>query len=119
MVELYTKRGLNQTDAKRVVDIMSKNHEHFVNVMMVEELNIMPPDPEESQAKMGLVTFLSFVLFGLVPMISYVFASVRGMQVPREQFNPLFISCGILTLLTLFGLGAITVRLIFIHYKFI
>jgi vacuolar iron transporter family protein len=89
---------------------LSKNHEHFVDVMMVEELGIMPPDPDEDQMKMGLVTFGSFCLFGLVPMASYVYASIFGVKAPQERFNGLFISCAILTLGTLFVLGAITAR---------
>jgi DNA damage-binding protein 1 len=56
MVELYSKRGMDENDARAVVDILSKNHEHFVDVMMVEELGILPPNPEESQAKMGALT---------------------------------------------------------------
>lgn len=78
--------------------------------MMVEELGMLPPDPDEDQMKMGLVTFGSFCLFGLVPLASYVLATIFGWRAPHERFNGLFVTCAILTLGTLFVLGAITAR---------
>ena len=39
------KDGIDEDGARQIVDIISKNHETFVDIMMVEELGLMPPDP--------------------------------------------------------------------------
>jgi hypothetical protein len=48
MVELYIKRGMTETDAENVIEIMSKYKNFFLDVMMVEELGLMPPDEDDS-----------------------------------------------------------------------
>jgi VIT1/CCC1 family predicted Fe2+/Mn2+ transporter len=74
MVELYQKKGLSKEDAETVVGIMSQeqNIEFFVDVMMTEELNLVPVDEDDSPFKDGLVTFGSFVFFGFLPIIPYM-----------------------------------------------
>ena len=74
MVELYMKRGMSKEDAETVIEVMSKYKNFFLDVMMVEELGLMPPDDDDSPAKNGLVTFASFVIFGFIPLLSYVLA---------------------------------------------
>lgn len=44
MIQLYTMKGLSEEDAKTVVEILSKNKPFFVDVMMKEELELLPPD---------------------------------------------------------------------------
>eukprot|EP01130_Rhizamoeba_saxonica_P016891 TRINITY_DN78_c0_g1_i2.p1 TRINITY_DN78_c0_g1~~TRINITY_DN78_c0_g1_i2.p1 ORF type:complete len:211 (-),score=47.07 TRINITY_DN78_c0_g1_i2:99-731(-) len=107
MVELFRDRGLSKRDAKKVINILSTNKEHFIDLMMVEELGMMSPDPDESPAKHGVVTFLSFVVFGLVPLLSYLLAYMIN---PEANFDDLFIVAIILTGVTLFGLGTVTSR---------
>jgi VIT1/CCC1 family predicted Fe2+/Mn2+ transporter len=68
--------------------------------MMVEELGIMPSD--ESPVASAIATFLSFGVFGFLPIAAYVLAlfipSLAGARFP--------LACG-LTGATLFGLGAL------------
>jgi DNA damage-binding protein 1 len=59
-------------DATSIIEIMSRNPKFFVDHMMVEELGLMTPDGEESPAKNGFVTFVSFLAFGVVPLIGYI-----------------------------------------------
>ena len=40
MVDLYHSKGLGKDDARSVVEIMSKNEPFFVNLMMLEELEM-------------------------------------------------------------------------------
>lgn len=44
---------------------MSKYKEAWINIMMIEELEL--GGTEENPIKNALVTFISFILFGLVP----------------------------------------------------
>ena len=72
--------------------------------MMVEELGIIESD--ESPLKNAVATFLSFSLFGFIPLLAYVLSSVIVQWRPHT-----FGAACVLTGLTLFGLGAIKVHL--------
>jgi hypothetical protein len=43
--QLYVGRGMALDDARSVIGIMAKYEEFFVDVMMLEELGLIPPDP--------------------------------------------------------------------------
>lgn len=70
----------------------------------------MPPDPESSPAKHGLVTFLSFLANGLIPLLTFVVASiVTKLTGESLSFNFLFgLTCAV-TAANMFGLGAVSV----------
>ena len=72
MVELYAGKGIKQKDAKQMVDCMCKYKDAWVDIMMVEELGIV--ESKESPLKNAVVTFISFCVFGLIPLIAYLFA---------------------------------------------
>jgi hypothetical protein len=73
MVELYSlKPGISPEDAKTVVGIISRDHHTFVDIMMVEELGLMPPEETDASWKNGLVTFGAFCLFGTIPLLPYI-----------------------------------------------
>jgi VIT1/CCC1 family predicted Fe2+/Mn2+ transporter len=76
MIQVYQKKGMSREHARAVVEIMSLYRDSFIDTMMVEELGLMPPDPGESPAKEGGVTFISFLLFGCVPILAYVATSI-------------------------------------------
>jgi VIT1/CCC1 family predicted Fe2+/Mn2+ transporter len=103
LLELYIARGLSEEDAKTVTDIVSKNKETWVDIMMVEELGII--QEEESPLKNALVTFVSFILFGFIPVATYVVSRL----IPSFKPDTFVLSC-ILTSLTLFSLGALKVK---------
>jgi len=108
MIELYSKRGLPRQEASDMVAIMSKHREFFVNMMMIEELGIMPPDPSDKPALKGLVTLISFILFGCVPLTAYVGAVIQKGPKGMASADLIFgIACA-LAALTMFSLGAIT-----------
>lgn len=98
--EIYVERGMSPDDARSVVDIVAKDKKSWVDTMMVEELGIMPSD--ESPVGNAVATFLSFAIFGFLPIAAYVFAlfmpTLSSVQFP--------LACG-LTGATLFGLGAL------------
>ena len=98
MVELYMKRGMTEEDAVSVIDVMAKYKNFFLDVMMVEELGLMPPDEDDQPWKNGVVTF---VFFGFIPLLSYVMANATGAS---DSVN--FIVACVLTGVTMFLLGA-------------
>lgn len=44
MIELYMSKGLSKEDASIVIGILSKKTEFFVDIMMKEELELIPPE---------------------------------------------------------------------------
>ena len=102
LIELYVEKGLSTEEATQVVEIFATKKEAMVDIMMVEELGLFEDDtPPLGNA---LATFLSFVVFGFVPLLSYVATEWLGLN--WQQFP---LACG-LTALTLFALGAFKVR---------
>ena len=57
-----------------MVDTLSKHKDVWVEVMMIEELGIN--DFEHSPLKNSMVTFISFVLFGLIPLLPFIIAKI-------------------------------------------
>lgn len=102
MVELYRKKGFSHGDASVIIKTMSKYPDFFVDHMMVEELGINPPDFSSSPAKSGVVMFLAFCFFGLIPIMSFA-ASLAFLPLSHQGC---FIVSTIMTLVTLFVLGA-------------
>ncbi|MFW9998113.1 MAG: VIT1/CCC1 transporter family protein, partial [Candidatus Odinarchaeota archaeon] len=106
LVELYMEKGLTKEDASSIVSIISRNKSAWIDIMMVEELGILESD--ESPVKNALVTFISFAVFGSIPLVVYILS----LFIPLLMENPFFIffvACT-MTGLTLFALGALKVR---------
>eukprot|EP00698_Gefionella_okellyi_P007739 TRINITY_DN1891_c0_g1_i1.p1 TRINITY_DN1891_c0_g1~~TRINITY_DN1891_c0_g1_i1.p1 ORF type:complete len:299 (-),score=63.86 TRINITY_DN1891_c0_g1_i1:972-1868(-) len=109
MIEFYEKKGLSNPDATRVVELLSKDKDIFVDFMMIEELGILPEEESRDAWKHGLVTFAAFVLFGSVPLASFVVAYATMHVDESTAWQCFLVACGF-TLLTLFILGAIKAR---------
>ena len=105
MIDLYKDEGIEEEDAKMIITKMAKYKELFLDVMMVQELELTMDDPDENYAVDGLVTFLSFFFFGSVPLLGYAILGFTGLSP-----NALFIFAIFLTCCTLFGLGVFKVR---------
>ena len=105
MVDLYAEKGFSKEEATQIITMMSKHKEFFIDHMMVEELGIMTPDEDESPAKNGLVMFLSFMAFGLIPLLAYI--ALSTVEFGGNNGDALFgIACA-MTACALFLLGAI------------
>ena len=70
--QIYMKKGFKGRDLDRAVKIITSNKKIWVDTMMLEELNISPPDKEPWQS--ALATFISFISIGFIPLLSFVFA---------------------------------------------
>eukprot|EP00656_Telonema_subtile_P050908 TRINITY_DN6717_c0_g1_i1.p1 TRINITY_DN6717_c0_g1~~TRINITY_DN6717_c0_g1_i1.p1 ORF type:complete len:141 (-),score=39.74 TRINITY_DN6717_c0_g1_i1:161-583(-) len=102
MVELYTERGLDADKARIVVENMASNPEFFVDQMMADELGMELPSEDDNPWKDGLITFTSFVFFGLFPLLAYICLNSTGLA----QDTLFGLSCG-LTAIMLFILGVV------------
>jgi DNA damage-binding protein 1 len=107
MITIYKEKGVAQEDATTILSTMMKYKDLFVDHMMIMELGLQTPDPDDNPAKNGLVTFGSFVAFGSVPM--WVYLVVWGTQYDDRQ-GAFGIACGF-TAATMFLLGATQAKL--------
>jgi len=70
MVNLYSSKGLRKEDAESIVNVMANYEEFFVNVMMLEELELLPL--RASPLFQGLSTFFTFLIYASLPIFSYL-----------------------------------------------
>ena len=102
--ENYT--NLTQEDAINMVNILSSDTKLFLDSYLRECLGNEPADDDSSPAISGLVTMISFIIFGFVPLIAYVIYQIGGLSNENNQSTE-FIICIVLTLLTMGALGAL------------
>ena len=68
--EIYAAKGFEGDLLEQVVDVITSDKDRWVDVMMKEELNMIKE--EKSPLAMGVMTFISFVLTGIIPLIAYL-----------------------------------------------
>ncbi len=68
--EIYAAKGFEGELLEQVVEVITADKDRWVDVMMKEELNMMESD--KSPLAIGAMTFVSFILVGLVPLIAYL-----------------------------------------------
>ena len=87
--EIYRAKGFTGDLLEKVVQVITSDKNRWVDEMMKDELEMMKDD--KSPLYIGGVTYLSFLLIGLIPLIIYVV----------DYFNPLnqdlFLTASILT----------------------
>eukprot|EP01132_Coremiostelium_polycephalum_P007965 gene7965-9798_t len=107
MVDLYMQKGIPENVATEVVEILAKNPKGFVDIMMVEELGIMPDAESEVAWKNGLVNFVSFLIFGIIPLLPYLALLIVAAVWGNQQFEILgtFITVAGVSVITLFLMG--------------
>lgn len=100
--------------AQEVSARLSKYEDCFVDAMMTEELGLpsyAEPLEEGASIREGLVTFASFAISGVLPLLVYVLSPVissyRGG--PVSQGN-LFLWASVITATALFIIGVVKVR---------
>lgn len=70
--EIYAAKGFKGELLDQVVEVIISDKEIWVDTMMKEELEMVKGD--KAPYKTAGVTFLSFLVVGSVPLLSYVFA---------------------------------------------
>lgn len=70
-ITILMQKGYSQEDATTMANLYKKNEDYWTDFMMNHELEM--PDPRgENPALTGLATFVSFLLFGAIPLLPYM-----------------------------------------------
>lgn len=91
--DIYRDKGFDGPLLEQVVDVLAADQDQSVEVVMRDDMDMIPES--KSPIMMGGVTYLSFILVGLIPLLAYVFGSF-GEWADQELF---VVSC----VLTSFG----------------
>ena len=76
MIELYVKKhNIDKLDATNILTTMLKYPTFFLDHMMVIELGLLPLEDDSNPLMNGLVTFTSFIVFGCIPLITYILSN--------------------------------------------
>ena len=68
--EILGERGMTDQDAAEMTNILSRNPEFMADFMMTYEIGMADPT-DDNPAINGLATFVSFLIFGVIPLLPY------------------------------------------------
>ncbi|MFC2109217.1 VIT1/CCC1 transporter family protein [Bacteroidota bacterium] len=68
--DIYREKGFEGELLEQVVEVITSDKDRWVDVMMKEELEMI--EEKKSPFKIGLITFVSFLLLGFIPLWVYV-----------------------------------------------
>ena len=97
--EIYRQKGFEGDLLEQVVEVISSDKDRWVGVMMKEELNMIKDD--RSPFAIGAVTYVAFILIGLIPLSLYVWDYLDPIGIN------LFLSTSLLT-----GLGFLIIGIL-------
>lgn len=75
--EAYIKKGFSGSDLDRVVAVITSDKNVWVDTMMREEHGLAPEDFGKPIVH-GMMTFISFIVFGSIPILPYLLPLPEG-----------------------------------------
>lgn len=99
--EIYAAKGFKGELLEQVVEVITSNKEVWVDTMMKEELEMNKDS--KTPIKTASVTFISFVVVGSIPLLSYIFAREKL----AENTQDLFFYSSVLTCVALAIVGSL------------
>jgi VIT1/CCC1 family predicted Fe2+/Mn2+ transporter len=97
---ILKENGFSEDEAYKIADIYKTNPTFWVDFMMRYELEMS--HPEESPVKSAVITFISFLVFGSIPLLPYIFN--------MTAFATQFVIASVFTAIALGLLGFIRAR---------
>ncbi len=90
--EIYQKKGFSGQLLEDIIQTITSDKDRWVDVMMKEELEMV--ESKKSPIKMGLVTYISFILIGLIPLSVYVWDYFRPIVSSLFVWSSIFTAFG-------------------------
>ncbi len=76
-VEILKEQGLSDLEINEILKVYQNNKKLWITFLVEHDLEIFNPSRESAPIK-GLMTFLSFVFFGFIPLMPFVFLGTNG-----------------------------------------
>lgn len=86
--EAYARKGFTGEDLERTVRVITANKDVWADTMMSEEHGLILEAADKPLIH-GITTFLSFIVFGSIPLIPYLFGIIREQRFPVAMFSTL------------------------------
>lgn len=103
-INIMVSKGFSIEQAESLAHIYKTNHEYWVDFMMQHDLEMSDPRGE-NEVMTGLATFLSFLVFGAIPLLPFMLQSEGSALLA-------FIFSSVGTLAALIALGLLKWRVI-------
>mmetsp|Transcript_59735 Transcript_59735/g.67946 ORF Transcript_59735/g.67946 Transcript_59735/m.67946 type:complete len:249 (-) Transcript_59735:151-897(-) len=106
LITLYKEKGMEEGDARSFIGILASKPAYkdlFILHMMQHELELPEPDDTSEIVRKSLFTFLSFILFGSLPLWVYLIVYMADL----DNNGVVFAVACICAALTLFLIGAV------------
>lgn len=103
----FRNRGLPKEEAEAVVEKLAQNEQFFVNFVVSEGMGVSVTEESESEGSLlsdVFVMFLSYVVFGSLPVLVFFLGLIIDPSIEEAQ---LYIIALILSILVIFTLGAL------------
>ena len=76
--EIYAQKGFEGALLEQVVEVLSKKEQQVVATLMKEDLGMQ--QDQKSAFMVGGVTYVSFILVGLIPLLAYLFFGDKSLN---------------------------------------
>ncbi|MDT8347187.1 MAG: VIT1/CCC1 transporter family protein [Flavobacteriaceae bacterium] len=86
--DIYRAKGFEGDLLHQVVEVITADRDRWVDVMMKEELEMI--ENPQSPFKIGMTTFISFIVVGLVPLSFYLVHFFVGLEVNLFLWTSIF-----------------------------
>jgi predicted membrane protein (TIGR00267 family) len=93
-VYLFKREGFNDSQSQKLASMISQNKDYWLKFMMQNEIE-MEDQSDKKPFINGLVTFLSFVVFGFLPVLPFL------LPINKEYLFYLSLLFGFLAMITL------------------
>lgn len=90
--EIYLEKGFSGELLEEIVEQITSDRKRWVDVMMKEELGMIKE--ERSSLMIGFVTFISFFLIGLIPLLLYVVDHFINLNINHFMWTSIFTGLG-------------------------
>lgn len=81
--EIFARKGFDEDTINRIVHVITQDRNVWVETMLEDELNLQKI--YEKPWRAATTTFFAFVLFGLVPLIPYIFSFPERILFPLSS----------------------------------
>ncbi len=82
--QIFASKGFSGADLERVVEVITSDDDRWVTTMLREEHGL--PAVEVSPWRAGLVTYLGFMIAGLLPLLPFIYQALVPGGLPQPLF---------------------------------